>query len=109
LPKGPRREYTTSYQPLIALRYLVADREVIGTDYSTASRLDIGHNETLVRDYERFKIGAEVPCWYDPHDPSRVLVRPGFGGAYVFALLPIGLLVAGVWALVGARPSRRRG
>jgi hypothetical protein len=104
LPKGPRYEYTTSYDPLIALRYLVADREVIGTGYGTGSRLDIGRGETLIRDYERFKIGAEVPCWYDPRDPSRVLVRTGFGGAYVFAILPMALLAAGVYGLT----SRRR-
>jgi hypothetical protein len=29
------------------------------------------------------------------------MVLPGFGGAYVFALLPLGLLAVGVWALFG--------
>jgi uncharacterized repeat protein (TIGR01451 family) len=105
LPKGPRREYTTNYEPLIALRYLVADREVIGTGYSTSSRLDIGRSETLIRDMDQFKIGAEVPCWYDPSDPTRVVVRPGFGGAYMFVLLPLGLLFLGLWGLV---PPRQR-
>ena len=106
LPKGPRRESSTSYDPLIALRYEVARREVIGTGYGTGSRLDIGRTPTVIRDLEQFKIGAEVPCWYDPHDPTRVVVRPGFGGAYFFALLPLGLLVGGVWAL-GGRKRRR--
>ena len=98
-----RRQTTTTYEPLLALRYVDNGREVIGTGYSTGSRLQIGRGSSTIREYEQFKIGAHVPCWFDPDDPSHVVVLPGFGGAYVFALLPLGLLFAGVWALVGRR------
>jgi hypothetical protein len=96
-----RRTTNTSYEPLLALRYVDNGREVIGTGYSTGSRLDIGvgSSSSTVRDYNRFKIGADVPCWYDPDDPARIVVLPGFGGAYFFALLPMLLLGAGVYAL----------
>lgn len=98
-----RRTYTTNYDPLLALRYVAHGREMIGTGYSTGSRLDIGRDPTIIRDYEQFKLGAQVPCWFDPDDPTRVMVLPGFGGAYFFALLPLGLLAVGVWALFGKR------
>jgi hypothetical protein len=99
-----RRQNTTTYEPLLAMRYVADGREVIGTGYSTGSRLQIGLGSSTVSEYEQFKVGAQVPCWFDPDDPTRVMVLPGFGGAYFFALLPLGLLFGGVWALF----SRRR-
>ena len=68
------------------MRYVANGREVIGTGYSTGSRLQIGRGSSTVREYEQFKIGAQVPCWFDPDDPTRVMVLPGFGGAYVLLL-----------------------
>jgi hypothetical protein len=102
-PPG-RRQNTTTYEPLLAMRYADNGREVIGTGYSTGSRLQIGRGSSTISEYERFKIGAQAPCWFDPDDPTRIMVLPGFGGAYVFAVLPLGLLFGGVWALF----SRRR-
>jgi hypothetical protein len=99
-----RHQNTTTYEPLLALRHVENGREVIGTGYSTGSRLQIGLGSSTISEYERFKVGAQVPCWFDPGEPTRIMVLPGFGGAYVFALLPLGLLVGGVWAL----SSRRR-
>lgn len=96
-----RRSTNTNLEPLLALRYVDnSGREVIGTGYSTGSRVQIGSGESTVREYERFKAGAQVPCWFDPDNPSHVMVLPGFGGAYFFALLPIALLAAGIWALL---------
>ena len=92
-PPG-RRQNTTTYEPLLAMRYVDNGREVIGTGYSTGSRLQIGRGSSTISEYEQFKIGAQVPCWFDPDDPARVMVLPGFGGAYFFALLPLGLLLA---------------
>jgi uncharacterized repeat protein (TIGR01451 family) len=98
-----RRSQNTTYEPLLALRYAADGREVIGTGYSTGSRLSIGRGESTIREAAQFTIGAQVPCWFDPDDPTRVMVLPGFGGAYFFALLPLGMLVVGVWALAGTR------
>jgi hypothetical protein len=95
---------TTSYEPLLALRYTADGREVISTGYGTGSRLSIGGASGAAREYERWKIGASVPCWFDPDDAGRVVVMPGFGGAYLFALFPLPLFAYGLWALA----SRRR-
>jgi hypothetical protein len=93
-------------EPLLALRYAADGREVIGTGYSTDSRLGIGMGASTIREAAQFKIGAQVPCWFDPRDPARVVVIPGFGGAYFFALLPLALFAAGVYGLTSR--SRRR-
>jgi hypothetical protein len=102
-----RRTTNTSYEPLLAMRYTADGREVIGTGYSTGSRLSIGRGASTIREADQFKIGAQVPCWFDPQDPARVMVLPGFGGAYFFALLPMLLLSAGAYALF-SRGRRRR-
>jgi hypothetical protein len=47
---------------------------------------------------------ATVPCWYDPANPTDVVVIPGFGGAYLFLLAPLALLFYGVMAI--RRPHR---
>jgi hypothetical protein len=98
-----RRAINTIYEPLLALRYIDSGREMIGTGYSTGSRLQIGRGASTVSEYEQFKVGAQVPCWFDPDDPTRVMVLPGFGGAYFFAVLPSLLLAAGIWGLFGSR------
>jgi hypothetical protein len=98
-----RRTTNTSHEPLLAMRYPADGLEVIGTGYSTGSRLQIGRGASTLAEAARFTIGAQVPCWFDPDDPTRVMVLPGFGGAYFFALLPLGMLALGVWALAGKR------
>lgn len=103
-----RRTSNTNYEALLALRYEDNGREVIGTGYSTGSRVGIGRGASTLREYEQFKIGAQVPCWFDPDDPTRIMVLPGFGGAYFFAILPILLLAAGIWGLTDRRSSRSR-
>ena len=42
-----------------------------------------------------------MPRWFDPLDPAHAIVVRGPGGAYLFALLPLGLL------LLVARPLGR--
>ena len=47
-----------------------------------------------------FQEGREYPCWYDPHEPSQVVLRRGYSGwAWLFLLLPIAFLVIGIGGL----------
>lgn len=105
IPSPRGRATNTSYEPLLAMRYAADGLDVISTGYSTGSRLQIGRGASTIAEAAQFKVGAQVPCWFDPDEPTRVMVLPGFGGAYVFALLPLGMLAAGVWALSGKRAS----
>lgn len=105
IPSPRGRTTNTSYEPLLAMRYAAAGLDVISTGYSTGSRLQIGRGASTIDEAARFTIGTRVPCWFDPDEPIRVVVLPGFGGAYFFALLPLAMLAGGVWALSGKRAS----
>ncbi|MCP5557188.1 MAG: DUF3592 domain-containing protein [Verrucomicrobiaceae bacterium] len=77
-------------KPEFALRYQVAGREWLSTGYDTGSSLRVGGGKAqLEREFREWTIGATVPCWHDPNDPSDVVIKRGFGGAYLFALFPL--------------------
>lgn len=97
---GKGRHATTFAEPFVALRFEVGGRLAHGTGFDSGSHLRRGANWPP-RELQSFEPGAEVPCWYDPEDPAQAIVVRGPGGAYLFALLPLGLL-----ALV-ARPLGR--
>ena len=90
---------TTSYSALLALKYSVDGQEVVSTGFDTDSRLGIGGAQRAYEDVSRWPIGTVVPCWFDPDDVGDVVVIPGFGGAYFFALLPLPLFIYGFMAI----------
>jgi hypothetical protein len=83
----------------LALRYAVEGETRVSTGLDTGMqrlpRFDVGEDDP-------FPVGATVPCWTDPEDPARVIVRRGFGAAYLFALFPLPVLAWG-WILLRAR------
>lgn len=106
---GTQRD-DTNYVPVLGLRYMVNGHETYSSGYDTGSRLGIGGRGGRTEELARWTVGATTPCWYAPADPLDVVVQRGFGGAYVFALLPIPVFWLG---LIGARaavsrPPRRR-
>jgi Protein of unknown function (DUF3592) len=96
-----------SYAPVFAVRYPVDGVEVYSSGYTTASALNFNSREGAGSVFERFAIGTDHPCWYDPQDPKTVVLARGPGGAYIFALLPIPVLLIGLSMLRGLRPRRR--
>lgn len=77
-------------KPEFALRYTVDGRAVHSTGYDTGSSLRRGGGRAqLEKEFREWTLGARVPCWHDPADPSDVVLKRGFGGAYLFAILPL--------------------
>lgn len=77
-------------KPEFAVRYQVDGRERLSTGYDTDSSLRVGGGKAqLEKEFQEWTIGARVPCWYDPADPAAIVLKRGFGGAYLFALLPL--------------------
>lgn len=77
-------------KPEFALRYTVDGREMFSSGYDTGSSLRRGGGKAqLEKEFGEWTVGSRVPCWYDPHDPADVVLKRGFGGAYLFALLPL--------------------
>ena len=86
-----------AYTTMLALRYDVNGAETYSTGFDTGSRLSVGGFSGADAGMRRWTIGSQVPCWYAPGNPADVVVRRGFGGAYVFALFPIPVFLFGLW------------
>jgi hypothetical protein len=81
--------HTDVAKPEFAVRYEVDGRERLSTGYDTGSSLRVGGGKAqLEREFQEWVVGARVPCWHDPADPTAIVLKRGFGGAYLFALLP---------------------
>ncbi len=87
-----RGDTQATFAPVLAVRFKDDGEERIGTGFDGPSRLRIGGGAALEKELAGLQIGRPVTCWYDPADPARIVVKRGFGGAYLFALLPLGLL-----------------
>lgn len=86
---GADRPDPETYNPEFALRYKVNGRPMLSTGYDTGSSLRFGGRVRREQEMRDWIVGAEIPCWYDPENPADVVVRRGFGGAYLFALFPL--------------------
>jgi hypothetical protein len=96
---------------VLGLKYQVDDREVFSSGYDTGSRLGFGGGGGRAEELAGWMVGETTRCWYDPDDPSDVVVINGFGGAYLFALFPLPVFLIGatrIRSLVTPGPSRRR-
>ena len=91
------------YSPELALRYPVDGVERFSTGYDTGSSLRIGGRLRREEELRNWVPGARISCWYDPKNPGDVVVRRGFGGAYLFALFPLPVFWVGLKRLKGAR------
>lgn len=105
--RSPASRTTMYFDKLLALRYQVDGVDTISTGFDTGSRLQIGGGGNARQELERWALGATVPCWFDPAEPGDVLVVRGFGGAYLFAIFPLPLLLFGVWRLRSLVANRR--
>lgn len=85
--------------PEFAVQYEVGGQSVISTGYDTGSSLHIGGRVTRQDELAQWQVGTRISCWYDPDQPRDVVVRRGFGGAYVFALLPLPVFWIGMTLL----------
>lgn len=109
---GQGRHASNIAVPFVALRFEVAGRTLFGSGFDSGSHLRVGGWAWPGRAAEPFGPGATVPCWYDPGDPARAIVVRGPGGAYLFALLPLGLLLLvarPLWRAVARRRSTHAG
>lgn len=106
---GQGRHATNMSEPFVAVRFDVAGNTRFGSGFDSGSHLRVGGSTWPDREPGAFGPGAAVPCWYDPTDPARVIVVRGPGGAYLFALLPLGLLLLvarPLWRAVARRAER---
>jgi hypothetical protein len=94
-------DFTTSRGEV--MRYLVDGVETFSSGYTTGSALNFNTRAGAGSVFDRFAIGSTHLCWYDPQHPRTVVLARGPGGAYIFALLPIPVLLIGLSMLGGMR------
>ncbi len=84
------------YAPEFRLEYTVngktyalwANYEI--TDVHTSDR---SRSEAI---FKQFELGKEYPCWYDPRDPSRVVLKRGYTWfAWLMLFFPVPFLAIG--------------
>ncbi|MBI1349169.1 DUF3592 domain-containing protein [bacterium] len=93
---GKRRQTSTTRTPEFALKYQAGEHEIISSGFDTGTSLHIGGQVIGKAAMEEWVAGKTIPCWYDPADPGSVVVRRGFGGAYIFFLIPLPILWFGL-------------
>jgi hypothetical protein len=86
----------THYRPEFHIRYEVEGKALEARTWrivQSSSTSESGEQKVL----DRFEVGKTYPCWYDPADPSRVVVEKGvsMGGKILVAL-------GGLFVLIGA-------
>jgi hypothetical protein len=74
-PSG--KAMNSTYRPECLLRYTVAGREYQTWAYK-ATRTSSALRWPKERILESFTVGQEYPCWYDPADPSQVVLVRGY-------------------------------
>lgn len=86
----PRKTYA-SYDARLVVGYETDGQKRVALAGRPDSHLDLSAEKVseLMAGYES---GQPVQCWVDPQDASKVLVDRGPGGAYFFALIPLGIL-----------------
>ena len=88
-----RRGGNSTYRPEFLIRYEVVGQkyEVWAYDASDSSSALRWPKERVL---EEFTVGEEYPCWYDPDNPSKVVVVRGFGWmTYVLLLVSLTLIL----------------
>lgn len=93
---GKRKQTSTTRTPEFALKYQAGEREMISSGFDTGTSLHIGGQVMGKATMDNWVPGKTIPCWYDPADPAIVVVRRGFGGAYIFFLIPLPILWFGL-------------
>ncbi len=91
-PGPTQSRTTTSWLPQLALRYTTGKGERISEGFATGMV-----NEGDLRDYA---LGRQYPCWYDPNNERRVVVRRDINPLGVGLLLMPFVLALGALIII---------
>jgi Protein of unknown function (DUF3592) len=81
------------YRPEIEIEYRVDGQTYRPTVYDATGMYSISR-ESAERSLDRFEVGKEYPCWYDPMDPGRAVLVLGYSGWLYLSLLVPGSFIA---------------
>jgi hypothetical protein len=102
-PSG--KAFNSTYRPEFLIRYKVAGQEYQAWAYK-AVKSSSALRWPKERVLESFTVGQEYPCWYDPADPSRVVVVQGYSW-FSCVVMPVFVVLAFLTAMGFRRALRR--
>jgi hypothetical protein len=86
---------TTTYRPEVQILYEIDGRSFRQWTYDIAGVYS-PDRQTQQKLIEGFQVGKEYPCWYDPADPSRVVLVRGYTwSGWLLLLLPLSFIILG--------------
>ena len=90
------------YRPAFHVRYSVDGHNYDAEDVYDVTNLDSTDKAAAEAVLERFDLGQEYPCWYDPIDHAArcVLVRGYSGWLYLTLLIPLSFIIIGGGRLI---------
>jgi hypothetical protein len=101
------------YRPDVKIEYTVAGRKYVTTTYDAVRVYSSGRHHAE-RAIEKFQVGKQYVCWYDPFNPDQaVLVRGYNAWMYLLLLVPASFIAIGGGGLIytawhwGASAERR--
>jgi hypothetical protein len=89
-----------SYVPMAVVRYQADGRTHVAAGFDVRGTMYGSNDPDASR---QFTVGGRYPCWYDPAQPQRIILRQGPSATAWFALLPLGILMLTLNVLLGAR------
>jgi hypothetical protein len=87
-----------AYVPMAVVRYEAGGRTRVASGFDVRGTMYGSNDPDASR---QFAAGARYPCWYDPEQPQRVILRQGPSFAVWFALLPVAILMLTLGGLIG--------
>jgi hypothetical protein len=87
-----------TYVPMAVVRYEADGRTHVATGFDVRGTMYGSNDPDASR---QFATGGRYPCWYDPAQPQRVILRQGPSATAWFALLPVAVLMLTLNALLG--------
>jgi hypothetical protein len=94
-----------TYRPELLIRYTVDNREYQTWTYE-AGKVASGGRAGKQAILDRFVVGQDYPCWYDPADPGRAVLVRGLSWVNLFLLIPLIFMAVGAGGIYYALANR---
>ncbi|MGP0062145.1 MAG: hypothetical protein ACLQGP_00910 [Isosphaeraceae bacterium] len=93
----------TTYRPDMRIHYTVGGREYETWTYDSTRAAGLNRRASQEA-LDPFALNGRYPCWYDPADPSKVVVVRGHAGfTWIFLATTAVLTALGVWGFTQRR------
>jgi hypothetical protein len=89
------------YRPEFRVRYRVDDHEYVEDALYDVTQLYSSDKQSVERVLDKFEVGHEYPCWYDPIEQRPVVLARGYSPwLYVSLLIPLSFMLIGGGRLI---------